>query len=162
MQFTDHDLRAAVAAGALASDRLDPLLDFLSRRHADAPAAATAPQLDLAHLLWYAGALIVMGAMGLFSTLAFSAMGGWALTATAVVYALAFGAAGHHLWHKRNLHIPGGLLIAIAVSMAPLAVYGRRRSPPGLRTICPRQWRACGPRMRVERARRVARKHGSA
>jgi len=65
-----------------------------------------------------------MSAMGLFSTLAFSAMGGWALTATAVIYAIAFTIAGHHLWHARGLRIPGGLLIAIAVSMAPLAVYG--------------------------------------
>jgi hypothetical protein len=51
-------------------------------------------------------------------------MGGWALTATAVGYAVVFAAGGHYLWHKRNLRIPGGLLIAIAVSMAPLAVYG--------------------------------------
>ncbi len=85
---------------------------------------ASSPRFDLAHLLWYAGALIVIGAMGLFSTLAFTAMGGWALTATAVVYAVAFIAAGEYLWHKRNLRVPGGLLIAIAVSMAPLAVYG--------------------------------------
>src|SRR5215813_12332352 len=131
MQFTEHDLRAAVTAGALDSDRLSRLLDFLNRRQVDAnrPAAdgragTVAPQFDLAHLLWYAGALIVIGAMGLFSTLAFTTMGGWALTATAVVYAMAFGAAGHYLWYKRNLRVPGGLLITIAVSMAPLAVYG--------------------------------------
>jgi hypothetical protein len=62
--------------------------------------------------------------MGLFSTLAFSQMGGRALTGTAAVYALAFTLAGHHLWYHKNLRIPGGLLIAIAVSMAPLAVYG--------------------------------------
>lgn len=131
MQFTEHDLRAAVTAGALDSDRLSRLLDFLNRRQVDAhrPAAdgragTVAPQFDLAHLLWYAGALIVIGAMGLFSTLAFTAMGGWALAATAVVYAGVFTAAGHHLWHRRNLRVPGGLLIAIAVSMAPLAVYG--------------------------------------
>ena len=62
--------------------------------------------------------------MGLFSTLAFSRMGGKALTATAVAYAAAFALAGHHLWHRRGLRLPGGLLIAVAVSMAPLAVYG--------------------------------------
>ena len=39
--------------------------------------------------------------MGLFSTLAFSQMGGQALTVTAVVYAAAFTAAGHYLWHAR-------------------------------------------------------------
>ena len=32
MQFTDQDLRAAVTAGALDADRLNPLLDFLSAR----------------------------------------------------------------------------------------------------------------------------------
>ena len=46
------------------------------------------------HVLCYAGALIVIGAMGLFSTAAFNALGGFALTATAVVYALGFVAAG--------------------------------------------------------------------
>ena len=123
MHFTDQDLRAAVAAGALDAERLNPLLDFLNGRAATSP-VAPAPRFDLAHLLWYAGALIVMGAMGLFSTLAFSAMGGYALTATALAYAAVFTVAGHYLWHHKNLRVPGGLLIAIAVSMAPLAVYG--------------------------------------
>jgi hypothetical protein len=126
MQFSELDLRAAVAAGALDANSLSRLLDFLSTRRSSVPsvAATPAPQFDLAHLLWYAGALIVMSAMGLFSTLAFSSMGGFALTATAAVYAVLFTIAGHHLWYGRDLRIPGGLLIAIAVSMAPLAVYG--------------------------------------
>jgi hypothetical protein len=126
MQFSEHDLRAAVTAGVLDANNLSRLLDFLTTRRLSVPsvAASPAPQFDLAHLLWYAGALIVMGAMGLLSTLAFTSMGGWALTATAVVYAFLFTIAGHHLWYGRDLRIPGGLLIAIAVSMAPLAVYG--------------------------------------
>jgi hypothetical protein len=126
MQFSEHDLRAAVTAGALDANSLNRLLDFLATRRTSVPAVAAAPtpHFDLPHLLWYAGALIVMSAMGLFSTLAFSAMGGFALTATALVYAVLFTIAGHHLWYGRNLRIPGGLLIAIAVSMAPLAVYG--------------------------------------
>jgi hypothetical protein len=125
MQFTEQDLRAAVSAGALDANRLSPLLEFLNTHAAHTQSGGgAAPRFDLAHLLWYAGALIVIGAMGLFSTLAFTAMGGRALTATAIVYAIAFVAAGDYLWHKRNLHLPGGLLIAVAVSMAPLAVYG--------------------------------------
>jgi hypothetical protein len=123
MAFTESDLRAASTAGLLDAARLEPLLDFLRQRAAFAPAVAP-PRFDFAHLLWYAGALIVMTAMGLFSTLAFSQMGGQALTFTAVVYAAAFAAAGHYLWHAKHLRTPGGLLIAIAVSMAPLAVYG--------------------------------------
>src|SRR5262245_63397317 len=126
MQFSELDLRAAAAAGALDANSLSRLLDFLATRRSSVPsvAATPAPQFDLAHLLWYACALIVIGAMGLFSTLAFSSMGGFALTATALVYAVLFTIAGHHLWYGRDLRIPGGLLIAIAVSMAPLAVYG--------------------------------------
>src|SRR5262245_29377643 len=124
MQFTEHDLRSAVTAGALEPDRLNRLLEFLKTRAQSQPASSTAPKFDLAHLLWYAGALIVITAMGLFSTLAFSQMGGSALTATALAYAAAFALAGHYLWHERDLKLPGGLLIAVAVSMAPLAVYG--------------------------------------
>jgi hypothetical protein len=105
---------------------LERLTTFLSKRQPAAPAnaAAAVVKFDAAHLLWYAGALIVIGAMGIFSTAAFSQMGGRSLTVCAIIYAIAFTVAGHHLWHRKNLQTPGGLLIAVAVSMAPLAVYG--------------------------------------
>lgn len=127
MTYSDTDLRAASAAGVLDSAQLARLMDYLQQRASLAPVAAdaaSAPRFDVAHLLWYAGALIVMSAMGLFSTLAFSQMGGAALAVTAAVYAAGFIAAGHYLWHAKGLRTPGGLLIAVAVSMAPLAVYG--------------------------------------
>jgi hypothetical protein len=122
MSYSEADLRAATSAGVIGASDLERLLAFLSK--AGPGAAAPAAKFDAAHLLWYAGALIVIGAMGLFSTVAFSQMGGRALTACALGYAVAFAMAGHHLWHHRNLRVPGGLLIAIAVSMAPLAVFG--------------------------------------
>ena len=125
MTFSRTDLQAAADAGILSTVQLDTLLQFLGRRATATPTATAAgPAFDLVHVLWYAGALIVMGAMGLFTTLAFSQMGGGALTMTALVYAALFTWCGHHLWTARNLRTPGGLLIAIAVSMAPLAVYG--------------------------------------
>jgi len=120
LNLSGHDPTNS-AALTLSEDRL---IAFLRERGGAAALAAPAPRFDVAHLLWYAGALIVMTAMGLFSTLAFSQMGGEALAVTAVVYAAAFAAAGHYLWHSKNLRTPGGLLIAVAVSMAPLAVYG--------------------------------------
>ena len=126
MSYSSDDIRAAAAGGVIGAGEADRLLTFLAARKGSPQSTdvVPVPHFDMAHLLWYAGALIVMGAMGLFSTLAFSSMGGGALTATAVVYAILFTIAGHHLWYVRNLRIPGGLLIAIAVSMAPLAVYG--------------------------------------
>ena len=125
MQFTETDLHAASSAGVIDGAQLTRLVDFLGQRAAaGSDIQPTGPRFDMANLLWYAGALIVIGAMGLFSTLAFSQMGGQALAITAFAYAIVFSFAGHHLWHHRNLRTPGGLLIAVAVSMAPLAVFG--------------------------------------
>ena len=122
MSYSTADLRAAAAAGIIAPRDLDNLLAYLATLRRD---TSSTPQASrAASILWYAGALIVIGAMGMFSTLAFSQMGGTALTITAVVYAALFMAAGHYLWSVKNLRTPGGLLIAIAVSMTPLAVYG--------------------------------------
>ena len=42
----------------------------------------------------------------------------------AIAHAIGFTVAGHYLWHGKNSRTPGGLLVAVAVSMAPLAVYG--------------------------------------
>jgi len=121
MTYSKTDLQAASDAGIISSGQLETLLTFLQSRGAAAPSS---PKFDVVHVLWYAGALIVIAAMGLFTTLAFSQMGGQALTATALVYAALFAWAGHYLWTVKNLRTPGGLLIAVAVSMAPLAIYG--------------------------------------
>jgi hypothetical protein len=129
MQFSLSDLAEAERSGVIERSVHDQLVAFLKGRRGEAPAVATAAaaspaRFDFSHLLWYAGALIVIGSMGLFSTLAFSQMGGSALVATALAYAAMFVFAGHRLWHSEGLKTPGGLLIACAVAMAPLAVFG--------------------------------------
>lgn len=123
--FSTRDLDAAVAAGILDADAAGRLHEFLATRAPTAPPPATGgSRFDLTHLLWYAGALITMSAMGLFSTLAFSAMGGTGLTATGLIYGLSLWFAGHRLWQSAETRTPGGLLIAAAVSMVPLTVFG--------------------------------------
>ncbi|QPF83401.1 hypothetical protein IC762_27370 [Bradyrhizobium genosp. L] len=125
MDYSVRDLRLAADAGVISPADLERLLGFLASDRPQGQLDGARPaKFDVAYLLWYAGALIVIGAMGLFSTLAFTQMGGRALALTALAYAAAFTVAGHHLWHRKHLRVPGGLLIAIAVSMAPLAVYG--------------------------------------
>ena len=125
----EADLEAAVAAGLIAEETRLKLIAFAGARAAAAagePSArlAAPPRFDAVHALYYAGALIVMAAMGLFSNTAFNALGGWALAGIAVVYAAGFTALGRALWRKPETRTPGGLAIAVAVSMAPLAVYG--------------------------------------
>ncbi|MCB1445139.1 MAG: hypothetical protein KDJ87_04855 [Rhizobiaceae bacterium] len=119
--LTDADLKAVRDAGLIDDAKLAEIDTFLRARQGP---GATAPRFDLTHVLWYAGALIVMGAMGLFTNEAFNRMGGWALAACGVAYAIVFLAAGHMLWRNRSLRIPAGLLIAVAVAMTPLVVYG--------------------------------------
>ena len=118
---TESDLRKAVAAGLLSEDQFDRIKAYLAAPHDGAgPPAA---KFDLTHVLWYGGALIVMAAMGLFSTTAFGMMGGSALFATGAIYAIGLWLAGRNLW-RRDLRTPAGLLIAAAVSMVPLMIYG--------------------------------------
>jgi hypothetical protein len=116
---TREDLAAAAAAGVIGPAQRDALWEFIAARRRD----DAAPRFDLVHLLWYAGALVVIGAMGLFSTEAWQALGDGALLATALVYAAAFAACGAFLWHRRGLRVPGGLLVVCAVAMAPLATF---------------------------------------
>lgn len=120
-----RDFRDAVAAGIITADQAEGLSRFYADASAAPPRPGAAPpaRFDLTHLLWYGGALLIMSAMGVFSTLAFSALGAPALLVVALGYASVFAFAGHRLWHDRGLRVPGGLLIAVAVSMAPLATW---------------------------------------
>jgi len=121
--FNLNDLDAARDAGALDDATLERLRLFLGARREAAQAQHKPPRLDFVHVLWYLGALIVLGAMGLFSTTAFGLWGPKALLATALVYAALFLAAGSHLWRRPSLRTPAGLLVACAVGMAPLFVF---------------------------------------
>lgn len=131
--FQLADIDAAREAGVFDAATGERLKGFLAARAPVTLPRATGgmplgPRFDLTHLLWYAGALITMGAMGLFSTLAFSLMGAPSLIATGLAYGLGLWALGHRLWQKEETRTPGGLLIAAAVAMVPLIVFGIQES----------------------------------
>ena len=77
-----------------------------------------------AHVGYYFGALLVIGAMGWFITDGWNTFRGWQLTTIAAGYAAVFFLVGRRLWIKPLFRISGGLLITVAVCMTPLAVYG--------------------------------------
>jgi len=117
-------LRAARDAGVIDEATFERLSAFFAQRSAAVAAPPDqAPMFNVVNLLWYLGALIVLGAMGLFTTQAFGLWGAKALLATSIAYAVAFAAAGAYLWRRRGLRTPGGLLVACAVGMAPLFIY---------------------------------------
>lgn len=121
LKLSRSDLDWASSEGLLSQEQASKLWAALERR------AEGSPRFDIAHVAYYAGALVVISAMGWFITEAWEAFGGAGLTAVAVAYALAFSAAGRELWFRRNLRVPGGLLFTVAVCMTPLAIYGIER-----------------------------------
>jgi hypothetical protein len=72
------------------------------------------PRFDLPHVAYYFGALVVISAMGWFMTLGWERFGGGGILAISLVYAACFVIAGDLLWRRRDLRLPGGLLVTIA------------------------------------------------
>lgn len=121
MKLSETDLRSAADAGILSESQAGQLWEFLAARYKDTP------RFDLANIAYYFGALVVIGAMGWFMTEAWEAFGGGGILSIATLYGAAFVLAGHRLWFRDGLRIPGGLLVTLAVCMAPLAIYGFQR-----------------------------------
>jgi len=84
-------------------------------------------RFEPAHVGYFFGALLVIGAMGWFITDGWDRFAGWQLTAIALFYAGSFVMAGSRVWRDSLYRVPGGLLITMAVCMTPLAVYGMER-----------------------------------
>jgi hypothetical protein len=121
MDVTREDLEAAASQGLLSSEQAAALWSALEEK------SSQKPRFDAQHVMYYFGALIVISAMGWFMNTGWEQFGGGGLFAISCAYAVCFVLAGRTLWHKEKLRVPGGLLITIAVCMAPLAIYGLER-----------------------------------
>jgi hypothetical protein len=110
-------LAEASAKGVISVTQADALWDFLAERTRDRPA------FQPAHILYYLGGLVAIGAMTLFVTLGFERFGGIGLLVIALGYA-AGGVALTDYLLRRGLAIPAGIVAAFVVALTPLAVYG--------------------------------------
>src|SRR5690242_3358807 len=119
MDLRKDDLDWAANQGILTPDQAARLWTALATR----TSGDTRAKLDGVHVAYYLGALIVIGAMGFFMTLGWEAFGGGGIFAIATGYTLLFVFVGRGLWRTEGLKIPGGLLITMAVSLTPLAMY---------------------------------------
>jgi hypothetical protein len=88
----------------------------------------TAPAFEAAHVSYYLGALLIIGAMGWFITNGWDRLSGLTIAAIALAYTAVFGAVGVRLFGRASTRVPGGLLTTVAVCMTPLAVYGLERA----------------------------------
>jgi len=118
MKITQHDLDWAVEQGLLTQEQGTALWSALSSRNKHRP------KFDLIHLGYYAGALIVILAMGWFLAISWQPFGHAGILLISSLYALVFTLVGKYCWSKEDLKTPGGLLTTLAVCMTPLIVYG--------------------------------------
>jgi hypothetical protein len=121
-KITANELRAAIERAGLPSSTFERIEQALNAEPENAPA------FEAAHISYYLGALLIIGAMGWFVTNAWDTLSGLTLTAIAALYGVLFGAVGCRLFQRPATRIPGGLLVAVAVCMTPMAVYGVERA----------------------------------
>lgn len=122
MHITRTSLDEAAAKGLIDKGQGAALWAFLlEREHAS-------PTFKAAHILYYLGGMIAIGAMTLFMTLGWERFGGTGLLFISMCYcALALGLAETFL-RRKHLALPAGISAALAVVMIPLAVYGAQHA----------------------------------
>lgn len=116
MKLHKPDLERAADAGVVTRAQAEALWAFLNEGHPEVPG------FKPAHILYYLGGFIAMGALSLFVTLAWNDWAGLPMFVVAAAYAL-IGVALTHWFLARKLTIPAGITITFAVSAVPLAVY---------------------------------------
>jgi len=118
MRLTRPLLDDAAVAGILSIEQSGALWEFLSRRERDTPSFRSA------HILYYLGGMIAIGAMTLFMTLGWERFGGGGLTLIATVYCIIALVLTEWLLARPGLAIPAGIAATLAIVMVPLGVYG--------------------------------------
>lgn len=119
-RYDARDLARAVNAGVLQPGQDQALLAFL-RQQPESRAS-----FQLAHVAFYLGALLIMGAMGWLLTEAWMRIGDGALLAIALLYIGGITLFALSL-QRRNQPVAAGVLAAVAVSIVPLAVFAIER-----------------------------------
>ncbi|HEY1406309.1 MAG TPA: DUF2157 domain-containing protein [Spirochaetota bacterium] len=122
MNIQLNDLQTAVKKKIITKAQMESILSLRADRE------KVTPSFDIIHLLYYFGALVVIGAMGMFMTIGWEDFGGVGIMAIALVYAGIFALAGYIFWYRKKAKVAGGLLYTMAVCMTPLIVYGFERA----------------------------------
>jgi hypothetical protein len=112
------DLKKAANQGILSEDQAERLWTFFSDEMKEVPS------FKMAHILYYLGGLIAIGAMTLFMNQGWELFGGWGIFAISVCYAILGLFFLDFFMKKPGLSIPAGILGAFVTALVPLAVYG--------------------------------------
>ena len=117
--MTKAELDGAVSAGILSVGQADRLAAYLGASAGSDERA----RFSFVHVLYYLGGMIAIGAMSLFMTLGWNALGGWGGCVTAVLYGAIALLLSHWFLEQKHLYIPAGIMATLAVVMVPLAIF---------------------------------------
>lgn len=131
MHLDRATLEAARRRGIVDAEQADALWHFLTERagaDGGARADAAVARFRAAHLLYYLGGLIAIGAASLFLNLAWEQLGDWVGAAIAIGYGAGCWRVAAWLLERRRLPIPAGILGALVTVCTPLALYGLQQA----------------------------------
>src|SRR4051812_16521060 len=113
------DLAAAVTAGIISAEQADRLTQFLN---AGTTLVIDKPRFTFVHVLYYLGGMIAIGAMSLFMTLGWNALGGWGGFVTAILYGVGAICLTHKILEK-GLPNPAGIMGELAGGLGACAIF---------------------------------------
>ena len=126
VQITPALLDEAARRGLLSTEQGQALWAFLAEHEREQQ--HDTPRFKAAHILYYLGGLIAIGAMTLFMTIGWEQFGGTGLLLISLVYGTAALLLTEYLFGRKHLMLPAGLTAVLAVVMVPLAVYGAQHA----------------------------------
>lgn len=122
LRIRHRDYLEAAGQAGLTADQAQALWTALRVR------PAPSSRFDLPQLAWYAGSLIVLGAMLLLLDLVWNEFGDWALVGLSSLYAIGFWIAGDRQGRNHPERSVGGLLVAVAICIFGVAIAALQRA----------------------------------
>lgn len=121
MQIEKSDLVSAATRVGISLHQAEELWSSLQNKGLK---ASSTNAFDLPHILYYLGAMIVIASFSWLLGLGWERFGGGGILLISLAYIALFVVIGNILWNKKQLTVPGGLFVTMAVCLVPLAIYG--------------------------------------
>lgn len=126
ISVSENDLQEAARSGVITAQQATALWRLWAQVKAPAPglghAVASGPRFGFVNVLYYLGGMVAIGAMSLFMTLGFQAMGVKGLLLIGLAYAFGALKVADH-FKAKGLAVPAGLLGTLAVVLVPLILW---------------------------------------
>lgn len=116
LKINQKQLKKAVDEKIITNEQAVMIWQFLEKNNKDVP------QLSSGHVLYYFGGLLSIGAVTLLIGLAWDVLKGLPLLVISIFLFL-LGLRMTHIFNKKNLVIPAGIMAAFSLVLVPLITY---------------------------------------